>query len=389
MKRRIVGFGAGQPPTAVRISSLAHDIVRATRATVAVLAAFAMAPPALAAEPPTVGEPGVVVTFDRSAGRLPDGLAVDRVGNTYVGLVSPFRFPQSRSGEVWRFDPDGNPVERWALGTGATPAGVVVDRHGTVFVTVAHPAQESSGIHRLRSGGGHERLPGSERMFEPKGLTVDWSGTLYATDSARGQVWRVDGADDRAELWLSHPLLQGCGRGGASGLVVRGGALFVANPDRGLVVRVDLGVDGSAREPRIVAGDVDCEISDVLWGVDDLAFDVRRDLYATLASQNRLVRIDREGSVEVVLTAADGLWHPTSLAFGTRDRRMLFIANSARRGPEPADSVGPAIIETGVGTRGQMVPCRCPAPVTHSSCPLDVDVGGLGEHAGAEPEWRA
>lgn len=347
------------------------------KAVIALLLAVASTSPTVDAAPRDVGEPTVFAAFDGASGHLPEGVALDRRGNAFVSLGPPFFTGGAfgEYGEVRRLGRDGSSTTLLRFDEGPAPAGLVVDRRGAVYAAVPDPAGSAVGIYRLRDGRAPERVEGSEQMRVPNGLAVDWRGTLYASDSDLGQVWRVDRRGRSAEPWLGSPLLEGCGDpgAGANGIVVRSGAVYAANTDRGLLVRIPILRDGSAGDPQIVAGDDDCDNTDELWGIDGIAFDVRGNIYATLVLNHQLVRIDRDRSVEVLLTAADGLWNPASLAFGTdgHQRSTLYIANYAVLPPEPPGNLGPAILSVDVGVRGQLVPCRCPGVPDRPACPID------------------
>ena len=217
------------------------------------------------------------------------------------------------------------------------------------------PGGPDAGILRITRRGHVDRIDGTEGMLVPNGLATSRGGTLYATDSLLGQVWRLSRDGTSAEPWLTHELLAGCvtGQLGANGIAVRGPWILVANSDRGVVVRIRILPDGSAGEPEIVAGDADCDVTDELWSLDGVAFDRRGDVYATLVLQNRLVRIDRHGRVETLLTADDGLWNPASLAFGTGPRTGgLYVTNYAVLPPVPPTTPGPALLRVDAARHG-------------------------------------
>jgi hypothetical protein len=83
------------------------------------------------------------------------------------------------------------------------------------------------------------------------------------------------------------------------------------------------------------------------------------NIYAALALQHQLVKIDpSDGSMEVLATADDGLHNPASVAFGTTDgdRTNLYVANYALLPPAPEASVGPAILRLDAGVEGLPLP---------------------------------
>jgi sugar lactone lactonase YvrE len=200
-------------------------------------------------------------------------------------------------------------------------------------------------------------------MVVPNGLALDRRGALFVSDSALGEIWRiprrarVGSGNGEASPWLSHPLLAGCqpNQLGANGVAYHRGALYVANSERGLLVRVPVRRDGSPGTPVVVAGDEDCDTTDALYGLDGIAIDRRGRVYGALVLQHRLVKIDpRTGTSTVLLDEDDGLWNPASVAFGParRDRDRLFITNYAVLAPEPTANLGPAVLTYRIGLPG-------------------------------------
>ena len=113
----------------------------------------------------------------------------------------------------------------------------------------------------------------------------------------------------------------------------------------------------------MVAGEDTCPGEDgydgELFGMDGIAFDVHGMVYALLVLQDKLVRIDpSDGSFVELLTGADGLHNPASIAFGTGkgDRQSVFITNYALLPPGPEDSLGPAVLKYDVGVPGLPLP---------------------------------
>ncbi|HEX6861500.1 MAG TPA: hypothetical protein VF414_01730, partial [Thermoanaerobaculia bacterium] len=66
-------------------------------------------------------------------------------------------------------------------------------------------------------------------------------------------------------------------------------------------------------------------------GCDDFALDVHGSIYCTTDPTNLLVRLDPDGTTEILLTAADGLDGPTAATFGRtgHDRFNLYVTNAA------------------------------------------------------------
>lgn len=309
----------------------------------------------------THGPVEVVASFDASLGELPEGVALDKPGNIYVSLGPPF-FVGGGYGEIRQIEPDGTETTLVQYPNGPAPAGLAVDAPGNVYFTVPDLTQTAVGVYRVSSGGGAERLPGTETMLVPNGLAIDKRGNVFASDSVVGAIWRHPrGGSTPAQIWIAHELLEGCAGGdvGANGIAFWKGDLYVANTSRGALVQIPVSRAGVPGTPTIVAGDEDCDPNDELWSLDGIAFDVHGDVYALLVLQNKLVRIDpTRGTTALLLDQDDGLWNPASLAFGTGkgDRKSLFISNYAVLPPEPASSLGPAVLKVDVGVPGLPLP---------------------------------
>jgi sugar lactone lactonase YvrE len=219
---------------------------------------------------------------------------------------------------------------------------------------------DTQGVYRVTRDGATERLPGTEEMLFPNALAFDKVGNLYVSDSWLGAIWRIPRGGS-AELWLQHDLLEGKGGIpeyppiGANGIAYRHGSLYVANTEKGLIARVPILTGGDAGDPQVVAEDPDPITG--LYGLDGIALDVHGNIYAALVLQSKLVRIDPvDGEFTTLLTAADGLDEPASLAFGTGkgDRQSVFITNYALFPPHSEE--GPAVLKVDVGVPGLPLP---------------------------------
>ena len=327
--------------------------------SIALILAFAVAYAGIQAS--ASGHIDVVKSFDATVGELPEGIAIDKPGNIYVSLGPPF-FVGGGYGAVLKLSPDGTETTILAeYPAGPAPAGLAVDAPGSVYFAVPDPGGADVGVYRVTGDGDAERLPGTENMFVPNGLAFDKQGNLFASDSALGAIWRIptDGSAS-AGIWFQHELTAGCTPQdlGANGIAFWKGDLYVANTSRGALVHIPVMTDGSPGEPAVIAGNLDCE-PEGLFGMDGIALDVHGNVYALLVLQNKLVRIDpTDGSTTFLLDEDDGLWNASSLAFGTGkgDRESIFITNYAVLPPEPANSLGPAVLKYDVGVPGLPLP---------------------------------
>src|SRR5918996_6005214 len=168
------------------------------------LAALTLTALLLPTAPARAAEIETLVTFDASAGELPEGVAVDRRGNVYVSLIAPVS-------EIRKIAPDGEQSTLVDLGLGGNgPLGLAVDARGTLYAAAATFDPATQGVYRITPDGSATRLPGTGGIAFANGLAFDQRGNLYVTDSSAGAVWQIPRRGS-AELWIQDPLLEGTG----------------------------------------------------------------------------------------------------------------------------------------------------------------------------------
>ena len=288
--------------------------------------------------------------YNALKGEFPEGIAVDKTGNLFVSI--------NTLGQIWKIKPDGTetllltipPVDK------SMAFGIAVDAPGNVYAAFAfNPTTQ--GVYRIDKRGNSMRLPGTENILWANGLAFDDRGNLYVTDSIAGAIWRI-APGGSAEIWLQHSYLEGLGKipgfppVGANSIAYYHGSLYIANTEKGLLLRVPIMRGGSTGTPEVVAGGIG------LIGLDGIALDVHGNIYGALVLQSKLIKISHDDAeITVLLTVADGIDAPASLAFGTGkgDRQTLFFTNFALLGTSPG-GYGPAIMKIGVGTPGLPLP---------------------------------
>lgn len=293
-----------------------------------------------------------IVDFDPAAAEFPEGIAVDKTGDLYVSLTL--------RDEIRRIDPSGNQTVLTTFHPGTGPAGLAVDAKGVVYaaaggldLSTGETDPTLRGVYRIERDGTTERLPGTEAITLPNDVTLDKRGSVYATDTVAGAVWRLPRGGS-AELWAQDPLLEGTGGAGfgfplgANGIAFHHDRIVVANTERGLLVEIPVESDGSAGDPTILAE------SAALVTADGIALDVHGDVYVGVSFDNTVVRVGADGAIETLATSEDGLNQPSTLAFGAgrRDNQTLFVANFSLFAPEPT----PAVLALPVGVPGQPLP---------------------------------
>jgi sugar lactone lactonase YvrE/pimeloyl-ACP methyl ester carboxylesterase len=321
--------------------------------------------------------PEVVTSFDASRSELPEGIAIDSEGNTYVSLGPPL-FAGGGFGEIWKIAPDGTRTTLAQFDGGPPAAGLAVDAGADLYYAYPSGDEATQGVYRLTPDGDSQRLPGSEAIALANGLAFDPSGNLYVGDSVPGAVWRIPPGGS-AEVWLEHEWLQGCPPDnpfGANGVAFWEDALYAASTTKGLIVRIPILADGSPGEPEKIAGVDDCdEEFDNLDAMDGIALDSEGNIYALLVMQNKIVRIDpADGSFTTLLTGEQGLHNPASVVFGVGedDQTSIFFTNYAVLPPVPPASPGPAVLKLDVGVQGALAVLPSAAAPTITPTPAPV-----------------
>ena len=305
-----------------------------------------------------------MAAFDAAAGELPEGVAVDRRGNVFMSLAPTGQLLKLAPGEA---EPRvvGSVPGIDAEGGDPGLLGLAVDRGGNVYAGVV--AKAAQGIWRFdRRTGAARRLPGTEAIPFPNGLAFDRRGNLYVASSSEGPapgggflggIWRVPrrGAVERV---MADPVLGGTGQlvptgVGANGIAHRRGRLFVVNTEKGTLLRIRVRPDGSLGIPKVIAS------GPALGGADGVALDVRGRVYVAVIGQSAIVRVDHGGRIRPVADADDGLDWVSSLAFDTRrgHRRTMYAVNFAigtQFGNPPGH--GPALLTVPVGAPGMLLP---------------------------------
>ncbi|MBW4705492.1 MULTISPECIES: SMP-30/gluconolactonase/LRE family protein [unclassified Micromonospora] len=291
--------------------------------TLAVAAAAAGALAVPSAVPASAGVPASAVTparsapaariavhFDLTRGQLPENITLGPDGTAYLTFAA--------ARQVAAVDPAGRTrvlatLAAPADGGVATPvlgfaltSGIVRTDDGTIYVLYASGDAASTGLYRIPPGQTPRRIAALPADGLPNGLALDpTSRTFYVTDSVRGTISTVPLAGGPARVWSSASALAPTGFLGVNGVKVRGGAVWATNLDQGTLLRIPL----RAGRP----GAVEVRATGLV-GIDDFAFAPDGRVVAALNGPNTVVGIDHDGRTRTLLTGADGLQNPTSVA---------------------------------------------------------------------------
>ncbi|MFE1443244.1 SMP-30/gluconolactonase/LRE family protein [Streptomyces sp. NPDC058739] len=283
----------------------------ASAAVLAAAVATATPVPASAASDP-LRCARTTVHFDLAKGQTPENITLGRDGTAYVTLAKARQVAAVSRRDGVRVlatlpEPADGGIHTPALGFPLT-TGIVRAQDGTLYFLYATGTADLTGVWRLRPGGRPQRIAALPATGLPNGLALDSrTRTLYVTDSALGTLWRVPVSGGTATAWSTDPALAPAGFLGANGLKIHNGALWATNLDKGTIVRIPILPDGRAGTARLTATG--------LTGIDDFAFTGHGDqIIAALNTVNQVALIRPDGTRTTVLTAADGLQGPTSIA---------------------------------------------------------------------------
>lgn len=270
--------------------------------------------------------------FDLAKGQTPENIALAPGGSAYVTFAEGRQIAEvSPKGTVRILatlpKPADGGVHTPVLGFPLT-VGIVRAHDGTLYFLYATGTPDLTGVWRLRPGGQPQRIAALPADGLPNGLALDSrTHTLYVTDSVLGTVWSLPTTGGTPTAWSTAPELASTGFLGANGLKVHHGAVWVTNLDKGTILRIPIRHDGRAGSVRTEATG--------LPGIDDFAFTGHGDrLLAALNGPSEVALVQPDGSHSIVLTAADGLQNPTSIALRGDTVYVLSAAYVTAKDPD-------------------------------------------------------
>ncbi|WP_329527895.1 hypothetical protein [Streptomyces sp. NBC_01462] len=307
-----------------KLAVLASAVTLAATTAVTALTQISAAAATGPAGTAPVAAPRIAAHFDLARGQTPENIALEPDGTADVTFAAARQVaavgPTGRTRVLATLPaPADGGVHTPALGFALT-TGIVRAHDGTLYFLYASGTPDLTGVWRLRPGGTPHRVTALPADGLPNGLALDeHHHRLYIADSVRGEILTVPTAGGDPTTWSAAPELTATGFLGVNGLKIHRGALWATNLDRGTVLRIPFGPGGRPGPVRTTATG--------LTGIDDFAFTGRGDeILAALDGPGTVVRIRPDGTSSTVLTAADGLQNPTSVALR---RGTLYVLSAA------------------------------------------------------------
>ncbi|MEV6940801.1 hypothetical protein AB0N07_02025 [Streptomyces sp. NPDC051172] len=283
--------------------------VRTSLTTLAATAALLVTATSATAATEPLSAAHITNHFELAASQQPENITVDRTGAAYL----TFSFAR----QIVRVTPGHRPH---VLATLPAPAkastpnlgkafvgGIARADDGTLYVTYATGTADLTGVWAVRPGGRPHRIAALPAEGLPNGLALDpRTGKLYVTDSVHGVVYRLPACGGKATVWAKGKQLEPTTFAGANGLKLHNGAVWATNLDRGTVLRIPVTARGTAGKIQVRATGMP--------SIDDFAFTGHGDTLLAARDDNQVDLVRPNGTHTAVLTPADGLQTPTSVA---------------------------------------------------------------------------
>lgn len=227
--------------------------------------------------------------------------------------------------------------------------GVAVAPDGSLVVT-GWDADGVSIILSVELDGRTEQLAALPDAVFLNGITPINDHQYLTADSYRGCIWQFDWTTRQTSIWLEHPLLARSNDDnpfpGANGIKRFSDTLYVSNTEKMMLLKIPIMLEQSAGEPTVFVSPTN---------IDDFAFDVAGNLYATTHIYNSIIRITPDGKTTVIAQAEQGVVGCTAVAFGRTpaDANSLYVVTNGGMSLPPESGVAPAnVVRLDVGQSG-------------------------------------
>ncbi|XGV94712.1 MAG: DJ-1/PfpI family protein [Leptolyngbya sp. BL-A-14] len=248
--------------------------------------------------------------------------------------------------KIYQVTPGGAVSEAGQIPSSA--AGMAFDPQGNLLVAGV-AADKTPTLFRIIQGEVEPLVAIKDGIFL-NGMTHLMGDRYLIADSYKGAIWEVDIAAKTARIWLQHDRLAKSDPThpfpAVNGLKIYANTLYASNTQRQQLVRIPIQPDGTAGTPELWLTNVN---------LDDFAFDVAGNLYATTHVYNSVVRISPDGQVTAIATAEQGVTGCTALAFcrtGEDAAAVYVTTNGGMSLPLPSGIQPAQVVRLDVGIVG-------------------------------------
>ena len=251
------------------------------------------------------------------------------------------------AGQILQVSPEGESSVLASIEGKVT--GVAFAPDGSLIATGWDEAGVSV-IWSIELDGKTDRLAALPDAMFLNGITQINAHQYLTADSYRGCIWQFDWMTKQISIWLEHSLLARSSDDnpfpGANGIKRFGDTLYVSNTERMMLLKIPILSEQRAGEPTVFVSPTN---------IDDFAFDVAGNLYATTHIYNSILRITPEGETTAIAQADQGVIGSTAVAFGRKpaDENSLYVVtNGGMSLPPEGGAVQANVVRLEVGQSG-------------------------------------
>ncbi len=250
-------------------------------------------------------------------------------------------------GKIYRIGDDDIPVIHAEVDGKAT--GLAFTPNGSLLLS-GWNLENIPVVWEISSDGTVEVLVNIPDAIFLNGLTHLSDRRYLIADSYKGAIWELDVEQKQVRVWLEHPLLARNnlenGTPAVNGLKIFGNQLYASNTQNAQIIRVPLLKNYQSSAPEIFIENVN---------LDDFAFDIAGNLYATTHVFNSVVKIDLSGNITTIAQAEQGMTGSTALAFGKTEEShfSVYVTTNGGMSLPPSSGVEVAkVVRLDVGVQG-------------------------------------
>jgi sugar lactone lactonase YvrE len=277
-------------------------------------------------------------------GSFAENVAVDPGGDVYVSIHSHRR--------IDRYQPAAGSVDTFCE-LPAPVAGLAFDRTRRLWATGGTVGEPPGYVWRIEPDGAwQEWVQVPDAIFMNGCALLPGHDTLLVCESLTGRVLAVDQHRPGWTAWIADDRLRPTGEQipGANGIKVHQGWAWISVTDRDLLLRAEIGPDGSPGPLETAASRL---------RADDFAFAAGGALYIATHPAHSVLRLASDGSRSTLAGPEQGAVGSTACAFGRApgDERSVYVTTSGGLwAPYQGEVQEAKLVRLEVGEHGSPLP---------------------------------